>query len=81
MKSYLFFLAATVAAGTLLIFSTANAQELPTVLHAVRLQSTKVSYDPLLMAALVLSSMLAIGKISDLLPEFARSPKETVVEA
>ena len=50
MKSHLMFLAATIAAGSCLVFSAANAQELPTVLHTVWLQSTKVRYDPLLVA-------------------------------
>jgi hypothetical protein len=66
MKSHLLFLAATVAAGTFLIFSAAHAQELPAVLHAVWLKSTQVTYDPLLVATFLLSSTLAIGKTVDL---------------
>ena len=81
MKSHLLFLAGTVAAGTLLIFSAANAQELPTVLHAVWLQSTKVRYDPLLVATFLLSSTLAIGRTVDILRDFAQNQKETAAEA
>jgi len=81
MKSHLFFLAATVAAGTLLVFSAANAQEQPAVLHAVWLQSAKVSYDPLLVATFLLSSTLAIGRTIDILREFAQCQKATAVES
>jgi hypothetical protein len=81
MKSHLLFLAATVAAGGCLIFSAANAQELPTVLHSMWLQSTKVRYDPLLVATFLLSTTLAIGKTVDILREFAERQKETAAEA
>lgn len=81
MKSHLLFLAATVAAGACLFFSAANAQELPAMLHAVWLQSTKVSYDPLLVATFLLSSTLAIGRTIDILREFAQRHNETAVQA
>ena len=81
MKSHLLFLAATIAAGSCLVFSAAHAQELPTVLHSVWLQSTKVRYDPLLVATFLLSTTLAIGKTVDLLRDFAQRHKETVAEA
>ncbi len=81
MKSHLMFLAATIAAGGCLVFSAANAQELPTVLHSVWLQSTRVSYDPLLVATFLLSTTLAIGKTVDLVRDIAQRYKETPAEA
>ena len=81
MKSQLLFLAATIAAGGCLIFSAANAQELPSVLHSVWLQSTKMRYDPLLVATFLLSMTLAIGKSVDIVREFAQRHKETAAQA
>ncbi len=81
MKSHLLFLAATIAAGGCLFFSAAHAQELPTVLHTVWLQSTKVRYDPLLVATFLLATTLAIGKTVDLVRDFAQRHKDTVAEA
>jgi hypothetical protein len=69
MKSHLTFLAAVVAAGSCLVFSAANAQELPTILHSMWLQSTKVRYDPLLVATFILATTLAIGRSVDILRE------------
>ncbi len=81
MKSQLMFLAATIAAGGCLIFSAANAQELPMVLHSMWLQSTKVSYDPLLVATFLLSTTLAIGRTVDLVREFTQRQKQAAAEA
>ena len=69
MKSHLTFLAAAIAAGSCLVFSAATAQALPTVLQSVWLASTKLSYDPLLVAAFVISATLAIGRSVDLVRE------------
>jgi len=69
MKSHLTFMVAAIAAGSCLIFSAATAQALPTVLQSVWLASTKLSYDPLLVAAFVLATTLAIGRTVDLLRE------------
>ena len=69
MKSQLTFLAATLAAGTALLFSAATAQELPTVLQSVWLASTKLSYDPLLVASFILAMTLAVGRTIDVLRE------------
>jgi hypothetical protein len=69
MKSHLTFLVAVVAAGSCLVFSAANAQELPTILHSMWLQSTKVRYDPLLVATFILATTLAIGRSVDILRE------------
>ena len=69
MNSQLTFLAATLAAGSALLFSAATAQELPTVLQSVWLASTKVSYDPLLVASCILAMTLAVGRTIDLLRE------------
>ncbi|MDH3918779.1 MAG: hypothetical protein OEU25_11440, partial [Rhodospirillales bacterium] len=69
MKSHLTFLAAAIAAGTSLVFSAATAQELPTVLQSVWIASTKLTYDPLLVAAFVLAATLAIGRSVDLVRE------------
>ena len=81
MKSHLLFLAATIAAGGCLVFSAASAQELPMVLHSMWLQSTKVRYDPLLVATFLLSTTLAIGRTVDLLREFAQRQKEAAAQA
>lgn len=81
MKSHLLFLAATIAAGGCLVFSAANAQELPMVLHSMWLQSTKMRYDPLLVATFLLSTTLAIGRTVDLLREFAQRQKEAAAQA
>lgn len=69
MKSHLTFLAATLAAGFCLIFSAAKAQELPTVLQSVWLASTRLSYDPLLVATFILAMTLAVGRTVDMLRE------------
>ncbi len=47
----------------------ATAQELPTVLQSVRFVSTKLSYDPLLVASFVLAMTLAIGRTIDAVRE------------
>ena len=49
---------------------------LPMVLHSMWLQSTKMRYDPLLVATFLLSTTLAIGRTVDLLREFAQRQKE-----
>ncbi|MDH3918630.1 MAG: hypothetical protein OEU25_10655 [Rhodospirillales bacterium] len=67
MKSNLAFLAATIAAGCSLVFSAANAQVLPTVLHFVWLESTELIYDPLLVATFILAATLAVGRSIDIL--------------
>ena len=72
MKSNLAFLAATIAAGCGLVFSAANAQVLPTVLHFVWLESTKLTYDPLLIATFILAATLAVGRSIDILREIRR---------
>ncbi len=72
MKSHLAFLAATIAAGCGLVFSAANAQVLPTVLHFVWLESTKLAYDPLLIATFILAATLAVGRSIDILREIRR---------
>ena len=69
MKSNLAFLAAAVASGSTLIFSAAKAQELPTVLQSVWLASTRLTYDPLLVAAFILAATLAVGRTLDLVRE------------
>ena len=69
MKSHLTFLAATIAAGLCLIFSAATAQELPTVLQSVWLASTKLTYDPLLVATFILATTMAVGRTVDVLRE------------
>ena len=65
MKSQLTFLAAALAAGSALLLSAATAQELPAVLQSVWLASTKLSYDPLLVAASILAMTLAVGRSVD----------------
>ena len=70
MKSDLTFLVVVIAAGSCLVFTVANAQELPTILHSVWLHSTKVRYDPLLVATFILAATLAIGRSIDILREF-----------
>jgi hypothetical protein len=77
MKSNLAFLAAAVASGSTLIFSAAKAQELPGVLQSVWLVSTKLTYDPLLVAAFILAGTLAVGRILDMV----RERKSPTVEA
>lgn len=72
MKSELTFLAATLASGTALLFSAATAQELPTVLQSAWLVSTKLSYDPLLVASFVLAMTLAVGRTIDVVREHNR---------
>ena len=72
MKSHLAFLAATIAAGCGLVFSAANAQVLPAVLHFVWLESTKLAYDPLLIATFILAATLAVGRSIDILREIRR---------
>ncbi len=67
MKSQLTFLAATIAAGSALLFSTAKAQELPLALQS--LASATVTYDPLLVASFVLAMTLAVGRTVDVLSE------------
>ncbi len=69
LTSHLTFLAAAIAAGTSLVFSAAKAQELPTVLQSVWIASTRLSYDPLLVAAFILATTLAIGRTVDLVRE------------
>ena len=69
MKSHLTFLVATLAAGFLLLFSAAKAQELPTILQSVWLASTQLSYDPLLVATFILAMTLAVGRTVDVLRE------------
>lgn len=69
MKSHLTFLAATLAAGSCLFFSAAKAQELPTVLQSVWLASTRLNYDPLLVATFILAMTLAVGRTVDMLRE------------
>jgi hypothetical protein len=69
LTSHLTFLAAAIAAGSSLVFSAATAQELPTVLQSVWLASTRLTYDPLLVAAFVLAATLAIGRTVDLVRE------------
>ena len=69
MKSNLAFLAAVIASGCCLVFSAAKAQELPTMLQSVWLVSTRLSYDPLLVATFILASTLAIGRTVDILRE------------
>ena len=69
MKSNLAFLAATITAGCGLVFSASNAQELPTVLHFVWRESTKLTYDPLLVATFILAATLAVGRSIDILRE------------
>jgi hypothetical protein len=69
MKSNLAFLAAAVASGSTLIFSAAKAQALPNVLESVWLASTKLTYDPLLVAAFILAATLAVGRTLDMVRE------------
>jgi hypothetical protein len=69
MKSNMAFWAAAVASGSTLIFSAAKAQALPSVLQSVWLASTKLTYDPLLVAAFILAGTLAIGRTLDMLRE------------
>lgn len=69
MKSNMAFLAAAIASGTSLVFSAAKAQELPGVLQSVWLVSTRLSYDPLLVATFILATTLAIGRTVDILRE------------
>lgn len=66
MKSQLTFLAAALAAGFALLISAATAQELPVALQSVWLASTKLSYDPLLVATFVLAMTLAVGRTMDI---------------
>ena len=69
MKSNMAFLAAAIASGACLVFSAAKAQELPTVLQSVWLVSTRLSYDPLLVATFILATTMAIGRTVDILRE------------
>jgi hypothetical protein len=65
MKSQLKFLAAALAAGFALLISAATAQELPVAVQSVWLASTKLSYDPLLVAASILAMTMAVGRSVD----------------
>ncbi len=67
MITNLTFLAATILAGASLVFTAGNAQVVSTVLHLVWLGSTKLIYDPLLVAAFILAFSLAVGKSIDVL--------------
>jgi uncharacterized membrane protein YdcZ (DUF606 family) len=69
MKSNMAFLAAAIASGACLVFSAATAQELPTVLQSVWLVSTRLTYDPLLVATFILATTMAIGRTVDVLRE------------
>jgi hypothetical protein len=69
MKSHLAFIAAAVAAGSCIVFSAAKAQALPVMLQSVWLASTKLTYDPLLVAAFILATTLAIGRTVDIVRE------------
>jgi hypothetical protein len=69
MRSNLAFLAATIAAGSSLVFSAAKAQELPSMLQTVWIASTRLSYDPLLVATFILAMTLAVGRTVDLVRE------------
>jgi len=79
MKSNLAFLAAAVASGSTLILSAAKAQELPGVLQSVWLASTKLTYDPLLVAAFVLAATLAVGRSLDLVREHRSRTEKAAV--
>jgi hypothetical protein len=79
VKSNLAFLAAAVASGSTLIFSAAKAQALPNVLQSVWLASTKLTYDPLLVAAFILAATLAVGRILDLVRERKSRAEEAAV--
>ena len=78
MKSNLAFLAAVIASGACLVFSAAKAQELPTVLQSVWLVSTRLTYDPLLVASFILAMTLAIGRTVDLLREHNQRNDEAI---
>ena len=78
MKSNVAFLAAAIASGTCLVFSAAKAQELPTVLQSVWVVSTKLSYDPLLVATFILATTLAIGRTVDVLREHQQRKAQAI---
>ncbi len=69
MKSNLTFLIASIAVGTCLVFSAGAAQELPKVFESLWVASNRITYDPLLVAAFILSITLAIGRITDIVRE------------
>lgn len=79
MRSNLAFLAAAIAAGACLIISAAKAQALPTVLQVVWIASTRLTYDPLLVATFILAMTLAIGKTVDLLRERRQRDEEAAL--
>ncbi len=79
MKSNSAFLAAAVASGSTLIFSAAKAQALPNVLESVWLASTRLTYDPLLVAAFILAATLAVGRTLDLVREHRSRGEEAAV--
>ncbi len=78
MKSNLAFLAAVIASGACLVFSAAKAQDLPTVLQSMWLVSTRLTYDPLLVATFILAMTLAIGRTVDLLREHYQRNDEAI---
>lgn len=77
MRSNLAFLVAAIAAGSCLVFSAAKAQALPTVLQTVWIVSTRLTYDPLLVATFILSMTLAIGRTVDLVREHRQRTEQT----
>ena len=76
MKSNLTFLVASIAVGACLVFSAAAAQELPGVFESLWVASNRITYDPLLVAAFILSMTLAVGRIVDIIREHRQRRKE-----
>ncbi len=76
MRSNLTFLIASIAVGTCLVFSAGAAQKLPSVFETLWVASNRITYDPLLVAAFILSMTLAIGRIADIIREHQQRRKK-----
>ncbi len=69
MKSLLTSIATAIGAPSVFIFLAAKAQELPSVFEALWVMSTRLDYDPLIVSAIMLASILIGGKGLDLARE------------
>lgn len=77
MKSLLASIATAIGAPSLFIFLAAKAQALPTVFETLWIMSSRLNYDPLLVAAIMLTAILIGGKGLDI----ARNRQEARAQA